>query len=70
MAQIQRAQRSLRNQSAVPLIFLSATLFFRTQSSRKSLADRSSQVNPQTLFPINRRPSVCSGIPILHLEVA
>ena len=69
-AQIQRAQRILRNQSVAPGIYLSATLFSRTQSNRKSLADHSSQGNPQPLFPIYRRPSVGSGIPIHYLEVA
>ena len=70
MAQIQRAQRILRNQSVAPGIYLSATLFSRTQSNRESLADHSSQGNPQPLFPIYRRPLVGSGIPIYYLEVA
>jgi len=63
-------QRVFRGQSAAFGIYLSASLFSRIQSDRKSLADHSPQGNPQPLFPINRRPSVVSGIPIHYLEAA
>jgi hypothetical protein len=69
MASIQSSERILRGKSAAPGIHLSASLFSRTQSDRTSLEDHSSQGNPQPLFPINRRPSVGSGIPIHNLEV-
>src|SRR5208283_3550930 len=70
MAQIQNTQRVFRGQSAAFGIYLSATLFSRTKSDRKSLADHSPQGNPQPLFPIDRRPSVGSSIPIHYLEAA
>ena len=70
MAQIQNTQRVFRGQSAAFGIYLSATLFSRTQSDRKSLADHSPQGNPQPVFPINTRPSVGSSIPIHYLEAA
>jgi len=67
MAQIQRPERLLRRKSAAPGIHLSAGLFSRTQSDRTSLEDNSSQGNPQPLFPINRRPSIGSGIAIYQM---
>jgi hypothetical protein len=70
MAQIQNTQRVFRGQSAAFGIYLSASLFSRIQSDRKSLADHSPQGNPQPLFPIDRRPSVGSSIPIHYLEAA
>jgi hypothetical protein len=67
MAQIQRPERPLRGKSAAPGIHLSASLFSRTQSDRTSLEDHSSQGNPQPLFPIDRRPSIGSGIAIYEM---
>ena len=67
MASIQSSQRNLQGESAAFGINLSAGLFARTQSDRTSLEDHSSQGNPQSLFPINRRPSIGSGIPIYEM---